>query len=86
MILGWNIRFAFLRPLGLCLRQCHIDQFARHFGRLVRLLLINLIRQGLAFVEEGNLALPVFADRHVRLAEGIAGPRGSDLIELACIL
>ncbi len=86
MILGWNICFVFLAPLGLTLVQCHIDQFAWHFGRLACLLLVDLISQGLAFVEKGDFTLSVFADRDMRIAQGITGPRGLDLIELARIL
>ncbi len=68
MILGWNICFVFLGPLGLTLVQCHIDQFARHFGGLARLFLVDLICQGFAFVENRHVAVPVFADRHFRIA------------------
>ncbi len=86
MILRWNIRFVSLGPLGLTLAKRHIDQFARDFGRLARLFLVDLIRQGFSFVEDGDRTLLVFADDHFRMAQGIAGARRLDLIQLALIL
>ena len=58
-----------------------VEIFCQNHLGLLCLLMKNIVGQRLVFVKQGNVLLGIHANRHSRIAHGLGGARGLNLID-----